>query len=51
MQDQESRQEVKDGFYLDMSFEEYAAIDALNGSSIVNMRRSPMYYRHAKDKF
>ena len=42
---------MKDGFYLDMSFEEYAAIDALNGSSIVNMRRSPMYYRHAKDKF
>lgn len=33
----------------DMPFEEYAAVDALNGSSIVNMRRSPMYYRHCKD--
>jgi hypothetical protein len=32
-----------------MPFEEYAAVDALNGSSIVHMRRSPMYYRWAKD--
>lgn len=37
------------GFYYDMDFETYAAVDALNGSSIVNMRRSPMYYRHMLD--
>lgn len=40
---------VPDGVYEDMPFEVYAAIDAINGSSIVHMRRSPMYYRHMKD--
>lgn len=40
---------MKDGFYFDMPFEEYQAVDAINGSSIVNMRRSPMYYRHCLD--
>lgn len=40
---------MKNGVYEDMPFEEYAAIDAVNGSSIVHMRRSPMYYRHMKD--
>jgi hypothetical protein len=40
---------MKDGVYENMPFEEYAAIDAVNGSSIVHMRRSPMYYRHMKD--
>lgn len=37
------------GFYENMPFEEYAKVDALNGSSIVHMRRSPMKYRHEKD--
>lgn len=36
------------GFYEHMPFEEYAKIPALNGSSIVHMRRSPMQYAHAK---
>jgi len=40
---------MNDGFYYDLPFEQYAAIDAINGSSIVHMRRSPMYYRHIKD--
>lgn len=33
------------GIFLGVAFDEYAKIDALNGSSIVHMRRSPMYYR------
>lgn len=37
------------GAFPGVSFEEYAKIDALNGSSIVNMRRSPMYYRYMLD--
>ena len=37
------------GFYEDMPFLEYVSVPALNGSSIVNMRRSPMAYRHYKD--
>jgi PDDEXK-like domain of unknown function (DUF3799) len=37
------------GFYENMPYEEYAKIDALNGSSIVHMRRSPLKYRHMKD--
>jgi PDDEXK-like domain of unknown function (DUF3799) len=37
------------GFFEGMPYEEYAKIDALNGSSIVHMRRSPMKYRHMKD--
>jgi hypothetical protein len=32
-----------------MPFDEYAAVPALNGSSIVHMRRSPMFYRWMKD--
>jgi hypothetical protein len=41
--------EIADGFYHDMPFTEYAAISAINGSSIVHMRRSPMHYRHMLD--
>lgn len=37
------------GFYEDMPFDVYAAVPALNGSKIVNMRRSPMKYRHEAD--
>ena len=37
------------GFVENMPFEEYAKVDALNGSSIVHMRRSPMRYRWEKD--
>lgn len=36
--------EQPDGFVYGMSFEDYLAVDALNGSSLVHMRRSPMYY-------
>jgi hypothetical protein len=35
------------GFYYDIPFADYAAVDALNASKIVQMRRSPMYYRWA----
>jgi len=38
-----------EGFIYDMPFDEYAKVDALNGSSIIHMRRSPMKYRHEKD--
>lgn len=37
------------GIFPGVAFEEYAKIDALNGSTLVNMRRSPMYYRHCLD--
>ena len=37
------------GIFPGVSWGEYAAIDALNGSSIVNMRKSPMYYRFLSD--
>lgn len=37
------------GFKDGMSFEEYDAVDALNGSSLVHIRRSPMAYRYAMD--
>ncbi len=37
------------GFYEDMPFEEYAAVDALNGSKIVQMRRSAKKYKHERD--
>ena len=36
--------EHEDGFVYGMSFEDYQAVDALNGSALVHMRRSPMYY-------
>lgn len=35
------------GFVYGMSYEDYDAVDALNGSKIVLMRRSPMSYKHA----
>lgn len=38
-----------EGFYYDLPFEEYQNIPALNGSSIVHMRRSPMKYKHELD--
>jgi hypothetical protein len=38
-----------EGFIENMPFDEYAAVDALNGSKIVHMRRSPMKYRHEID--
>ena len=37
------------GFVYGMSYDDYAKVDALNGSKIVNMRRSPKYYRHMID--
>jgi PDDEXK-like domain of unknown function (DUF3799) len=37
------------GIFNGVSFEEYVKIDALNGSSLVHMRRSPMHYRHMCD--
>ena len=40
---------VEDGAYENMPFSRYAAIPALNGSSLVNMRRSPMYYKFLRD--
>lgn len=41
--------EFKEGIFYDMSFEEYAAIPALNGSSLVHLRRSPMKFKHEFD--
>ena len=35
------------GFYEGMDFDGYAGIDALNGSRLLAMRRSPMYYKWA----
>lgn len=32
-----------------MPFEEYAAAEGLNGSSIVNLRRSPMYFKYVRE--
>lgn len=37
------------GIFPGVAFEEYVKIDALNGSTLVYMRRSPMYYRHMVD--
>ena len=37
------------GFIENMPYEEYAAVDALNGSRIIYMRRSPMKYKHELD--
>ena len=37
------------GIFTGLTFQEYEAIDALNGSSLLNMRKSPMYYRFIKD--
>ena len=40
---------MKPGFYYQMPFEEYAAVPALNGSSLLHLRRSPMKYKHELD--
>jgi len=37
------------GFVENMPYEEYAKVPALNGSSIIHMRRSPMNYRWKMD--
>jgi hypothetical protein len=37
------------GFYYGMDFETYQAVPAINGSSLLHMRRSPMKYRHELD--
>ena len=37
------------GFYPDIPFDEYVAIPALNGSSLLHLRRSPMQYRYHLD--
>lgn len=37
------------GFVHNLSFDEYLAVPALSGSTIVNMRRSPLYYKHCWD--
>lgn len=37
------------GFYHDLPFDDYVAIPALNGSSLIHLRRSPMKYRHELD--
>ena len=37
------------GFYENMDFESYCAVPALNGSSLVHMRRSPLYYKFMLD--
>lgn len=37
------------GFIENMPYDEYAKVDALNGSKIVHMRRSPMKYKHEID--
>ena len=40
---------LQPGFYYDMQFGEYLAIDAVNNSSFGAMSRSPMHYKHAID--
>lgn len=37
------------GLFEGMPFEEYAAVDAMSGSSLVRMRRSPLYFRYCED--
>lgn len=37
--------EWREGFVENLPFEEYAAVDALNGSALVHLRRSPMYFK------
>lgn len=41
--------DIGPGIYEAVDFEDYASIDAHNGSSVVNMTRSPLYYRWQKD--
>jgi hypothetical protein len=38
-----------DGVYERMPFDEYQRIDALNGSSVIHLRRSAMHYRYERD--
>lgn len=45
LQEQQAMGPELSGFYEGMDFDSYAAVPALNGSSLVHMRRSPMYYR------
>jgi exodeoxyribonuclease VIII len=40
---------IEPGFYYHMPFDEYAAIPAINGSSLLHLRRSPMKYKHELD--
>jgi hypothetical protein len=47
--EQENEVDEIHGFVENMPFEEYAKVPALNGSSIVHMRRSPMSYRWHMD--
>ena len=37
------------GFVRGMPFDEYAQVDALSGSELLRMRRSPMFYRWCED--
>jgi hypothetical protein len=37
------------GFYEGMDFESYAGVDALNGSRLLHIKRSPMKYKHELD--
>ena len=41
--------DIGPGMYDAVDFSDYASIDAHNGSSVVNMTRSPLYYRWQKD--
>lgn len=41
--------DIGPGLYDAVDFDDYASIDAYNGSSIVHMSRSPLHYRWAKD--
>jgi hypothetical protein len=44
-----SKVEFREGIFEGIPFEEYAKVQALNGSSIVHMRRSAMYFKHMRD--
>jgi hypothetical protein len=41
--------DIGPGFYDAVDFADYSRVDAYNGSSIVRMSRSPLYYRWCKD--
>lgn len=40
---------LEDGVYSGMNWDDYCAIDALNGSTLIHMRRSPLHYRFMAD--
>ena len=40
---------LKEGVYLDVPFEEYKAIDALNNSSLSHLARSYKHFRHQQE--